>query len=80
MLRINEYGIEPGPYTYTGPDQQSSVVVVTDIVNYNFNINLDVAEALPVAFVVYRDLIRSMDGHRSYMVDINYFRRHFTKK
>lgn len=77
MLRINEYDIEPGPYTIDGT---GTIVVVTDIVNHAFNPAINLPEILPVAQVVYRDLIPPADAHRSYMVDIEYFRKHFSKK
>jgi len=83
MNRINEHGLEPGPYT-----QDSKIYVVTDIITHSsvqdFNEHL---VHLRDPFVVFRDLeapIRNVNGkatavHQVYSMPISSFNEQFKK-
>jgi hypothetical protein len=75
MLRINEFDLEPGPYS----NEKGFHVVVTDVINHSLNTVLELPEVIASPMVVCRDLMPPPE-HRVYMIDISYFRKHFSKK
>jgi hypothetical protein len=75
MFRINEFDLEPGPYG----DAYGFKVVVTDVVNHQFNTDQHLSEAISSPLVICRDLNPPPRDHRSYMIDLTYFKTHFSK-
>lgn len=75
MLRINEFNLEPGPYA----DAKGFTVVVTDVINHGFDTEHHLSEAIPVHYVVCRDLIPPTE-HRTYMIPLDYFKQNFQPK
>lgn len=76
MNRINEYDIEPGPWT----DEHGTTLVVLDVVNHAYNTTANLCEALADPFVILRPLDVSRIEHSRYAYPLSIFKQKFTKQ
>lgn len=74
MNRINEFNIEPGPYSAS----DGSVLVVVDIVNHIYNASADLPEAVEDPLIILRHLDVTRLEHRRYAYPLSVFKSKFS--